>query len=89
VTGDVRAFRELAKDGVIVDISPPKVGRSAAAKLAAKQHAEERKARKLHVIATRRATAQGLSKEEFIGKVVSGRFRPITAEDIANEPDPE
>ena len=30
-----------------------------------------------------------MSKEEFIGEVVKGKFRPITADDIANEPDPE
>ena len=66
-----------------------KPSRSTAAKLAAKQAAEERKAKKLHTIATRRAKASGMSKEEFIGEVVKGKYRPITADDIANEPDPE
>ena len=52
-------------------------------------HAEEKKQRKLHVIAERRAKAEGMSKAEFIAAVVKGKYRPITAEDIAAEPNPE
>jgi hypothetical protein len=56
---------------------------------AAKLHAEEKKAKKLHNIAERRAKAEGMSKAEFIAAVVKGKYRPITAEDIAAEPNPE
>jgi len=55
--------------------------------LAAKQAAQEMKIKKLHVIASRRAKAQGMDKESFIAEIVKGNFRPITAEDIAAEPD--
>ncbi|CAN5528240.1 hypothetical protein BH09PLA1_BH09PLA1_27860 [soil metagenome] len=55
--------------------------------LAAKQAAQEMKIRKLHVIASRRAKAQGMEKDAFIAEIVKGNFRPITAEDIAAEPD--
>lgn len=57
--------------------------------LAAKQAAQEMKLRKLHVIASRRAKAQGMEKEAFIAEIVKGNFRPITADDIAAEPDVE
>ena len=56
---------------------------------AAKLHAEEKKAKKLHAIAERRAKAEGMSKADFIAAVVKGKYRPITAEDIAAEPTPE
>jgi len=59
--------------------------RAAAAKLAK----EELRARKLHNIAERRAKAANLDKAEFIAEIVKGKFRPITAEDIAAEPNPE
>lgn len=57
--------------------------------IAAKQAAQEMKLKKLHVIASRRAKAQGMDKEAFIAEIVKGNFRPITAEDIAAEPDVE
>ena len=57
--------------------------------LAAKQAAQDMKIKKLHVIASRRAKAQGMDKETFIAEIVKGTFRPITAEDIAAEPDVE
>ncbi|MBC8109266.1 MAG: hypothetical protein H7Z14_21960 [Anaerolineae bacterium] len=57
--------------------------------LAAKQAAQEMKLKKLHVIASRRAKAQGMEKEAFIAAIVKGDFRPITADDIAAEPDVE
>ena len=56
---------------------------------AARQVADERKARKLHVIAERRAAKAKMSKSQYIAEIVKGRFPPITAEDLANEPDPE
>jgi hypothetical protein len=56
---------------------------------AAKVQADEKKARKLHVIAERRAKAAKLGKAEFIAEIVKGRYAPITAEDLANEPNPE
>ena len=37
----------------------------------------------------RRAKAAKLDKAEFIAEIVKGRFPPITAEDIAAEPNPE
>ena len=55
--------------------------------LLAKQHAEAQKVLKLHIIAERRARAQGMDKQTFIAEIVKGNFRPITAEDIAAEPD--
>jgi hypothetical protein len=48
----------------------------------------EARARKLHVIAERRAKAVKLDKAEYIRQIVQGIHRPITAEDIAAEPDP-
>ena len=48
----------------------------------------EARARKLHVIAERRAKAVKLDKAEFIRQIVKGVYRPITAEDVAAEPDP-
>jgi hypothetical protein len=57
--------------------------------IAAKKHAEEKKQRKLHVIAERRAAAQGMTKKDFIAEIVKGKFRPITQEDIENEPEVE
>jgi hypothetical protein len=46
-------------------------------------------AQKLHVIAERRAKAAKLDKADFIAEIVKGNYRPITAEDIAAEPNPE
>jgi hypothetical protein len=60
-------------------------GRAAAAKLAA----EARRAQKLHNIAERRAKSAKMSKAEYIAQIVKGQHPPITAEDIANEPNPE
>lgn len=48
----------------------------------------EARARKLHVIAERRAKAAKLDKAEYIRQIVKGVYRPITAEDLAAEPDP-
>jgi hypothetical protein len=56
---------------------------------AAKQVADDRKAKKLHVIAERRAAKAKMTKAQYIAEIVKGRFAPITAEDLANEPDPE
>ena len=53
----------------------------------AKDRADAQKVLKLHVIAERRARAQGMDKQTFIAEIVKGNFRPITAEDIAAEPD--
>ena len=55
----------------------------------AKRHAEEKKAKKLHKIAERRAKSHGLTKQEFIAQIVKGKYAPITADDIAAEPNPE
>jgi hypothetical protein len=57
--------------------------------IATKQHAEEKKQRKLHAIGERRAKAAGMTKKEYIAEIVKGKYRPITAEDIAAEPDPK
>jgi hypothetical protein len=54
----------------------------------AKRLADERKARKLHVIAERRAKQHRMSKADFIAQIVGGKYPPITAEDLAAEPDP-
>ena len=59
--------------------------RAAAAKVAS----DERRAKKLHNIAERRAKSAKMSKAEYIAHIVKGKFPPITAEDIANEPNPE
>jgi hypothetical protein len=56
---------------------------------AAKARAEAIRARKLHVIAERRAKAAKMSKVEFIAAIVKGEYLPITAEDIDEEPTPE
>jgi hypothetical protein len=53
----------------------------------AKDRADAQKVLKLHIIAERRARAQGMDKQTFIAEIVKGNFRPITAEDIAAEPD--
>ncbi|HEX3357434.1 MAG TPA: hypothetical protein VHS31_10725 [Tepidisphaeraceae bacterium] len=62
-----------------------KLERSTAAKL----RAQETRAKKLHVIAERRAHAAKMSKTDFIAAIVKGDYLPITAEDIDNEPTPE
>ena len=46
------------------------------------------RASKLDAIANRRATAAKMGKAEFIAEIVKGRFKPITAEEIAAEPTP-
>ena len=56
---------------------------------AAKVVADERKARKLHVIAERRAKQHHLSKTDFIAQILKGKYPPITAADLAAEPDPK
>ena len=53
----------------------------------AKDRAAAQKVLKLHIIAERRARAQGMDKQTFIAEIVKGNFRPITAEDIDAEPD--
>jgi len=55
---------------------------------AAKAKADLIRANKLHVIAERRAKAAKMEKAAFIAEIVKGRFAPITAEDIENEPTP-
>jgi hypothetical protein len=55
--------------------------------LLAKERADAQKVLKLHIIAERRARAQGMDKQAFIAEIVKGNFRPITADDIAAEPD--
>jgi len=62
-----------------------KAERAATAKL----NADNRKAQKLHTIAERRAKAAKMSKSEFIAEIVKGKYAPITAADIAAEPNPE
>jgi len=76
------------KDGAIVTMPMTRAERSAAAKQAAKQAADDKKVRKLHAIGTRRAKARGMSKPDYIAAIVKGEYPPITAEDIAAEPDP-
>ena len=56
---------------------------------AAKAKAADIRARKLNVIAERRAKAAKMDKADFIAEIVKGKFPPITQEDIANEPTPE
>ena len=56
---------------------------------AAKVQKEQLRARKLHAIAERRAKAAKLDKAEYIKQIVKGVYRPITADDIAAEPDPD
>jgi len=63
----------------------PKETRAAAAKA----KADDIRARKLHVIAERRAKQAKMEKKEFIAEIVKGNYPPITAEDIENEPTPE
>jgi len=69
--------------------SPTIAERSAASQLAAKQLADERKAKKLHVIATRRAKSAGLSKQEFIGEVMKGKYAPDHRRGSREGTDPE
>jgi hypothetical protein len=56
--------------------------------LAARQQAEDRKKRKLHAIAERRAKSHKMTKQDFIAAIVKGVYPGITKEDIAAEPDP-
>lgn len=56
---------------------------------AAKAKAADIRAKKLHVIAERRAKAAKMEKAEYIAEIVKGKYPPITAEDIDNEPTPE
>ena len=63
----------------------PKETRAAAAKA----KADDIRARKLHVIAERRAKAAKMDKADYIAEIVKGKYPPITAEDIAEEPTPE
>jgi hypothetical protein len=77
-------YRMLIPEAPRKVIKPP-----TARQIANKVAAEERKVRKLHTIAVRRAKQEGMEKAEFIAAIVKGQFRPITAEDIAAEPDPE
>ena len=55
----------------------------------ARAHKEELRAKKLHAIAERRAKSHNLEKSEFIAGIVKGTYRPITADDIAAEPNPD
>src|SRR5206468_12389135 len=66
-------------------MATPKETRAAAAKA----KAADIRARKLHVIAERRAKAAKMEKSEFIAEIVKGKFPPITQEDLENEPTPE
>ncbi|MBV8781399.1 MAG: hypothetical protein JO353_08380 [Phycisphaerae bacterium] len=56
---------------------------------AARLRAANLKARKLDAIATRRAAAANMGKAEFIAEIVKGTYKPITAAEIAAEPNPE
>jgi hypothetical protein len=66
-------------------MATPKETRAAAAKA----KAADIRAKKLHVIAERRAKAAKMEKTEYIAEIVKGKYPPITAEDIDNEPAPE
>jgi hypothetical protein len=55
----------------------------------ARQLKEQIHAKKLHVIAERRAKAAKLDKADFIAAILKGNYKPITAEDIAAEPTPQ
>ena len=68
---------------------PPIVKPLTKRQIASRQHAEEKKQRKLHAIGERRAKAAGMTKKEYIAEIVKGKYRPITAEDIDAEPDPK
>jgi hypothetical protein len=63
----------------------PKEARAAAAKLAT----EAANAKKLHIIAERRAKAAKMSKTDFIAAIVKGDYLPITRADLAAEPMPD
>ena len=70
-------------------MSKVRTDRAAAARAAASELAEQRKAKKLHVIAERRAASRGMTKKDYIAAIVKGKFPPITATDIAAEPTPD
>ncbi len=57
--------------------------------IAAKALYEKRKVGRLHSIASRRAKSEGMTKKEYIEGIMKGKYRPITPDDIANEPDAE
>jgi hypothetical protein len=63
--------------------------RTTARRAASIQLAEQKKAKKLHVIAERRAAHKGISKEAYIAEIVKGKYPPITAADLAAEPTPD
>jgi hypothetical protein len=63
--------------------------RSAHARAAAQTVAAERKAKKIVAIGERRAAARGMTRQQYVAEIVKGKFPPITADDIANEPTPE
>ena len=44
---------------------------------------------KVQVIGDRRAKALNLSRPQLVEGIIQGKYRPITAEDIAAEPAPE
>jgi hypothetical protein len=68
--------------------TPKTAKKPTARSIATAQRAEERKKRKLHAIAERRAKSQKMSKKDYIAGIVAGRFPGITQEDIAAEEDP-
>jgi hypothetical protein len=68
--------------------APKTIKKPTARSAAAAQAAEDRKKRKLHVIAERRAKAQKMTKKDYIAAIVEGRFPGITPADIAAEEDP-
>jgi hypothetical protein len=68
--------------------TPKPIRPPTARSLALKQKAVEAKKRKLHVIATRRAKAAKMSKQDYIAAIVAGKYSGITPQDIAAEPDP-
>lgn len=70
---------------ILAAMPTPKETRAATAKA----KAADIRAKKLHVIAERRAKAAKMDKAEFIAEIVKGNYPPITAEDIAEEPTPE
>jgi hypothetical protein len=63
--------------------------RVATRRAASIQLAEQKKAKKLHAIAERRAASRGMTKEDYIAEIVKGKYPPITAADIADEPTPQ
>ena len=73
---------------IAMPITPKPVRPPTARSIALKLKAEEARKRKLHAIATRRATSKKMTKKDYIAAIVAGEYPGITSEDIADEPDP-